>query len=273
MKRFEDSAAIITGPSDQGIGGAIAERLAEEGADLILLGLEKPTRLIKRLVRRGTSVCWHRVDVTNTQMIQDAVSCCYEELGHIEILVNNAGVEFSKKFEEIADDEWDRLISVNLTGAMKMTRAVLPFLTEQGGVIINIASVLGMAGCPGFHAYSASKAGLIGMTQSLALEIAPYGQRALCVSPAIVQTPMAHKHSADLNSEAWQKLEDAHPLGIGRPQDVADVVAFLASHEARWMTGISIPLGWIPSFGLPAPSASSMHHSAELRKNQVISTK
>ncbi len=257
MKRFEDSVVIVTGPSDNGIGGAIAEQFAEQGAAVCLLGIEKPVRLIKRLQRRESSVFWHEVDICNTHEVDKAVATCQELSGRIDVLVNNAGVEFSIPFEEIDDDQWDRLLSVNLTGAMKMTRAVMPFLTEQGGVIVNIASALGMAGCAGYHAYSASKAGLIAMTRSLAIELAPRGQRAVCVAPALVHTPMAHKHISSLDEVSLKDLEVAHPLGMGAPGDVADAVSFLASKEASWITGISLPLGWIPSWGLPAPEFRS----------------
>lgn len=252
MKRLTDLVALITGPSDRGIGGAVAERLAKEGAHLCLMGIERPERLIKRLERRGARYLWIDADVTRSREVDAGVKQCCQEFGRLDIVVNNAGVEFSRPFEEIDDDEWDRLLAINLTGAMKTTRAALPFLTEQGGVILNIASAMGMAGCAGFHAYSASKAGLIAMTQSLALEIAPRGQRALCVAPAMVYTPMIHKHVAELQYETRQQLEASHPLGIGNPSDVADVVAFLVSREARWITGISIPLGWVPSWGVPA---------------------
>ncbi len=252
MGRLDNFVAVITGPSDRGIGGAIAERFVEEGAIVCLLGIERPERLLKRFERRGISHLWLEADVANSQEVDAAMQCFFDQFGNIDILVNNAGVEFSRQFEEIDDDEWDRLLAINLTGAMKVTRSVLPFLAEQRGVIINIASALGMAGCAGYHAYSASKAGLIGMTQSLALEIAAKGQRALCVAPAMVHTPMIHKHVGELENVSLTHLAIAHPLGIGTPRDVADVVAFLASHEARWLSGISIPLGWIPAWGVPA---------------------
>ncbi len=258
MKRFEDSVVLITGPSDNGIGGAIAEQFAEQGAAVCLLGIEKPIRLIKRLQRRDSSAVWLEVDICNTHEVDQAVASCQQQFGRIDALINNAGVEFSIPFEEIDDDQWDRLLSVNLTGAMKMTRAVLPFLTEQGGVIVNIASALGMAGCAGYHAYSASKAGLIAMTRSLAIELAPRGQRAVCVAPALVHTPMAHKHISSLDETSIKDLETVHPLGMGTPNDVADAVTFLASRQASWITGISLPLGWIPSWGLPAPEFRSL---------------
>ena len=132
---FDQSVILITGPSDTGIGGAIAEGFAEQGAIICLLGIEKPVRLIKRLQRRNTELKWLECDVSSTPEVDQAVQACHQEFGKIDVLVNNAGVEFSLPFEDIDDDQWDRLISVNLTGAMKMTRAVMPLLTEQGGVI------------------------------------------------------------------------------------------------------------------------------------------
>jgi len=264
MKRLEDQVAIITGPNDRGIGGAIAERFAEEGAGLFLMGLEKPERLLKRFERKGIPHYWYEADVSISREVDLAVTECQQKFGRVDVLVNNAGVEFSRPFDEIDDDEWDRLMAINLSGAMKTTRATLPVLTEQGGAIINIASAMGMVGCAGYHAYSASKAGLIGMTQSLALEIAPRGQRALCVAPAMVHTPMIHKHISETEEQAQRNLLRAHPLGIGTPRDVADVVAFLASSEARWMTGISIPLGWVPTWGAPTfqPESASSQPAA-----------
>ncbi|MCA8988259.1 MAG: SDR family oxidoreductase, partial [Planctomycetaceae bacterium] len=116
MNRFEDTVAIITGPSDQGIGGAIAERLAQEGASLFLFGPERPRRLLKRLERRHVDVIWYTGDVTSTVDVENAIETCHEEYGRIDVLVNNAGVEFCKPLDEILDEEWDHLLGVNLTG-------------------------------------------------------------------------------------------------------------------------------------------------------------
>jgi NAD(P)-dependent dehydrogenase (short-subunit alcohol dehydrogenase family) len=119
-------------------------------------------------------------------------------------------------------------------------------------VIVNIASALGIAGCSTFAAYSASKAGLIGMTQSVAAELAPRGIRAVCVAPALVHTPMLHRHIDSQTPEIMKQIEASHPLGVGTAHDVAAAVAFLASHEARWITGVTLPLGWLPAFPLPS---------------------
>lgn len=250
-RRFEDKVVMITGVGERGIGAAIAERLAEEGAALALLWKEHPGRILSRFEKRKVPFVDCECDVTRQADINDAIDVCMSQFGQVDIVVNNAGVEAAAPIEDLADDMWDAAIAVNLTGAMKMTRAVLPYLPEQEGVIVNIASALGLAGCSTFSAYSASKAGLTGMTQSLALELAPRGIRAVCVSPALVHTPMLHRHIDDQTPEISRQIEACHPLGVGSPHDVAAAVAFLASREARWITGVSLPLGWLPSFDLP----------------------
>jgi NAD(P)-dependent dehydrogenase (short-subunit alcohol dehydrogenase family) len=124
-----------------------------------------------------------------------------------------------------------RIVSVNITGVVQMCQAALPHLAQPGGVIVNISSALALGACSGFTAYSASKAAVIGLTQSLAAEIAPRGQRVVAVAPAIVLTPMTRQHLVGSSVEDWQKTQDCHPLGIGIPDDVAAAVAFLASNE------------------------------------------
>ncbi len=176
---------------------------------------------------------------------------CMGEFGKIDIVVNNAGVEVAKPLDKFEDADWRELIDINLNGAIAVTRAALPYLSAPGGVIVNIASALGLGGCPGFTVYSASKAGLIGFTQSLAWELAPKGIRVVAVAPGLVHTPMIHKHAEHLTPEIWAKIEACHPLGMGRPDDVAGAVAFLASADARWITGITLPLGWAYHYPLP----------------------
>ena len=250
-QRFAGKVALVTGASDRGIGGEIAVRLAREGAAVALLSRRIPERLLKKVNRFEHGGVHTSGDVTKTADVARAIDDCMGEFGKIDVVVNNAGVELARPLDQFSDDEWRQLIDVNLNGAISVTRAALPYLAAPGGVIVNIASALGLGGCPGFSIYSASKAGLIGFTQSLAWELAPKGIRVVAVAPGLVHTPMIHKHVDQLTPEIWAKIEACHPLGMGRPDDVAAAVAFLASSDARWITGITLPLGWAQHYPLP----------------------
>ena len=255
--------AIVTGASDRGIGGAIAERLAHEGAALSLVSRHEPKRLIKKLERLRRGVTFTECDVTKGDQVDAAVERTIADFGHINVLVNNAGVEYARPFESFTDDDWQQLLDVNLHGAIRMTRAVLPHLPSPGGVIVNMASALGLGGCPGFTMYRAGKAGLIGLTQSLAWELAPRKIRCVAVAPALVATPMTLKHQEHLTPEVQRQLEFIHPLGVGLPHDVSGAVAFLASEDAAWITGITLPLGWAPQYALPVAQFMKAGDEAE----------
>jgi NAD(P)-dependent dehydrogenase (short-subunit alcohol dehydrogenase family) len=249
--RFRGKTALVTGASDRGIGGAIAELLAREGATLALLSRDEPKRLVKRLKRLDQPISWRHCDVTDGQQVSQSVAAVVAQVGKLDILVNNAGIEVARPLVDFADDEWRKLLEVNLHGAIDMTRAALPHMTEPGGVIVNVASALALGGCTTFSVYSASKAGLVGFTQSAAWELAPRGIRVVAVAPGLVHTPMAHKYLSRMTPAERQRFEASVPLGIGMPQDVAAAVAFLASRDARWITGVTLPLGWAPSYALP----------------------
>jgi NAD(P)-dependent dehydrogenase (short-subunit alcohol dehydrogenase family) len=255
--RFGGKVALITGASDRGIGGAIAERLAGEGASVVVASRQEPDRLIKRIERHRQGVVWTHCDVTAGDDVRHAIDQCMENFGQIDVVVNNAGVEFNAPLESVEEHAWRDLLEVNLGGAVRVSQAVLAFLLSPGGVIVNISSALAQGGCPGFSVYSASKAGLDGFTQSLAWELAPRGIRVVGVAPALVYTPMVAKHVRSLTEATRERIEACHPLGVGAPQDVAAAVAFLASEEARWITGVTLPLGWAPHFPLPAPARES----------------
>jgi 3-oxoacyl-[acyl-carrier protein] reductase len=249
--RFLGKVAIVTGVSDRGIGGAIAERLADEGAAVVLASRSKPERLLKRLTSRPRSATFVECDVTQADAIQCLIDTCMGEFGQIDVLVNNAGIELALPLEKMSDAQWHEVLDVNLHGAIALSRAALPYLSEPGGVIVNVASALALGGCAGFAVYSASKAGLIGFTQSLAWELAPRRIRVVAIAPGLVDTPMTHKHIAHLTPETWQQIQACHPLGVGSPHDVAAAVAFLASSDARWITGVALPLGWAAAYPLP----------------------
>jgi len=254
-RRFEGKSVLVTGASDRGIGGAIAERFAREGASVGMLCRHEPRKLTKMLARLNCQSKWVECDVTQPAAITKGLEQIVDELGHLDILVNNAGVETAGQLEDLRSSDWQQLLAVNLHGAIRVTQTSLPIISA-GGVIVNIASALGIGGCSGYSVYSASKAGLIGFTQSLAWELAPRGIRVVAVSPGLVHTPMVFKHIEHWTPEIRQRVESLHPLGIGTPHDVAAAVAFLASSDARWITGVNLPLGWSPNFSLPTESFS-----------------
>jgi 3-oxoacyl-[acyl-carrier protein] reductase len=251
-RRFAGKVAIVTGASDRGIGGAIARRLCQEGAAVSMASRGEPRQLLKRLQKsHDGNFAFTPGDIRDPAHLERLIDRTMDEFGNIDVLVNNAGIDDFGDFESFSDEDWFHVLDVNLTGAMRLTRAALPYLPQPGGVIINIASALGLGGGKGFTAYSASKAGLIGFTQSLAAELAPKWQRVVAVAPALVFTPMTKRSVGQLTEELSERIERCHPLGVGLPEDVAAAVAFLASDDARWITGITLPLGWMPSFSLP----------------------
>lgn len=250
-RRFDGKVALVTGVSERGIGGAIAERLAAEGASVALVTRSEPKRLMKKIGRLHSRAVFLHCDITKPEEVRRSVDSAIAEFGRLDIAVNNAGVEIARPFDEFEDDQWRNIINVNLIGAIDVTRAVLPHLRKTKGVIVNIASALAFGGAPGFSIYSASKAGLVGLTQSLAWELGPKGVRVVGVAPGMVHTPMIHKHIGHMSQDLLQQIEASHPLGMGLPRDVAGAVAFLASEDARWITGVTLPLGWAGHYSLP----------------------
>ncbi len=249
--RFARKVVLITGASEKGIGGAIALRLANEGAVVVVASRSEPARLLEQLRGRHRDCQFLPCDVTREDEVRSAVAQCQSRFGTLDVLVNNAGVERIVRLEEVDDATMAEILDTNLTGSIRMTRAVLPCLRSPGGVIVNVSSALSLAGCAGFSIYSASKAGINGFTQSLAWELAPRGQRVVAVAPGVVLTKMSTGYREHLTPETAHKVRSCHPLDVGLTSDVAAAVAFLASDEARWITGITLPLGWSPCIPLP----------------------
>ena len=230
--------AIVTGGS-RGIGRACALRLAEAGCDIAVLyaGNDEAARetveAVEALGRRARA--W-KCDVANAE---ECAAVCKEvasELGCVDVLVNNAGVTRDNLLGRIKDDDFDRVIDVNLKGAFNMVKALYrTWLRNKGtGRIINVSSVVGLMGNAGQANYAASKAGLIGLTKSVARELAPRGVTCNAVAPGFIETDM----TAGLSAEVREGYDKQIPLGyMGSAQDVAEVVAFLASPAARYVTG------------------------------------
>lgn len=230
--------AVVTGGS-RGIGRACALRLAEAGCDIAVLyaGNDEAARetveAIEALGRRARA--W-KCDVANAEECAAVLKEVASELGCVDVLVNNAGVTRDNLLGRIKDDDFDRVIDVNLKGAFNMVKALYrTWLRNKGtGRIVNVSSVVGLMGNAGQANYAASKAGLIGLTKSIARELAPRGVTCNAVAPGFIETDM----TAGLSAEVREGYDKQIPLGyMGSAQDVAEVVAFLASPAARYVTG------------------------------------
>nr|WP_325218902.1 3-oxoacyl-ACP reductase FabG [uncultured Oscillibacter sp.] len=230
-------SALVTGAS-RGIGRAVAAVLAREGWAVCVNYLERrdaAESLVRELRAQGRAAMAFQADIADRESADACVRAASEELGPVELLVNNAGISRQGLFQDLDDAAWDRLLAVNLTGPRNAVLAVLPhMLSEKRGCVVNISSMWGLRGASCEAAYAATKAGVIGLTRSLALELAPSGIRVNCVAPGCVETDMVRV----LGEDTRRMLAEETPLGrLGRPEDVAEAVAFLASEKAAFITG------------------------------------
>jgi meso-butanediol dehydrogenase / (S,S)-butanediol dehydrogenase / diacetyl reductase len=244
-RELEGSVALITG-AGSGIGRGIASVLARRGATLVVTDLDED-RARAAAGEFGATALRH--DVTSWTSCQAVVDHTLGAHGRIDILVNNAGVSRSVPFHELDEAEWDRVHDVNVKGVFLTTRAVVPHMMERRrGSIISISSMVGKEAIPLFVHYSASKFAVIGLTQGLAKEMAPYDVRVNAVCPGVVRTPLWEPLLEQLSAnkgitrdQAWQEFVDGIPLGRPQePEDIGEAVAFLASERARNMTGQGI---------------------------------
>ena len=237
MGLLDGKVALVTGGS-QGIGRAIALRLGQEGADVAVCArnVEAAGEVASEIEGLGRKCLVRACDVADTEQAGALIASTIEELGQLDILVNNAGVTRDNLLMRIREEDWDEVLAINLKGAFNCARAaVRPMLKARGGRIVNITSVVGLQGNAGQANYAASKADLIGLTKSLARELASRGITANAVAPGLVpETGM----TGELAAEVQQQMLSAVPLGrAGTPEDVAHAVAFLASEQAAYITG------------------------------------
>lgn len=253
MNGIRDVHAFVTG-GGRGIGAAIASTLAGAGARVSLAGRDVAAldAHADTLRTNGAAVATVPLDVADPASVDDAFRAAVERSGPVGILVNNAGQAASGTVAELSIEAWNRVIAVNLTGAFLCTRRVLPGMLESGwGRIVNMASTAGLRGVPGVAAYSASKHGLIGLTRSLALEVAKRGITVNAVCPGYTESDMAEQavqavmHGAGrTREEAETRIARVSPFGrLLDPAEVAATVVWLCSDDAGMITGESIVLG------------------------------
>lgn len=239
MNRLEGKVAIVTG-GNAGIGEAVGKRFAEEGAAVVITGrrqaeLDRVMSGIRHNKGKGLTVAG---SVTDEPHVQDVVQRTLDSFGRIDILVNNAGIgDFGKRIHETDDATWATVMDVNLTGVFRMTRAVVPQMLKQArGAIVNISSVASLVGIPGAPAYATSKGGLDAFTRALAIDYAKDGIRCNVVNPGLIDTPMAAPLMA--NPDMLQPILNHYAIRRpGTPEEVANMVLYLASDEAGWVTG------------------------------------
>lgn len=229
--------AFITGAS-RGIGRAIARRLSAEGYAIgigYLQAHDQARALEAELRERGGEALAVQGDVSDRGAVTSAIRQVEDAFGPVALLVNNAGVACQQQFQDISEEFWRRLFAVNVDGAFHTIQAVLPhMLHEKAGCIVNISSIWGQRGASCEVAYSSTKAALIGLTRSLAMELAPSGIRVNCVAPGVIRTDMTET----LGEETLAELAVQTPVGrLGTPEDIAAAVAFFAGEGASFVTG------------------------------------
>lgn len=237
MNRLKDKTAIVTGGS-RGIGEAIANRLAEEGARVAVCSsrsLDSAQAVAEAIENRGGSALALQADVSNATDVGGLFKNVLDRWGGVDILVNNAGITRDGLLMRLKPGDWDAVLNVNLKGAfLCMQAAVRPMMRARSGRIINISSVTGLMGNPGQAGYTAAKSGLIGLTKTAAKELASRGITANVVAPGYIPTEMTEK----LPEQLKEKILEQVPLGTpGTPEDIAAAVAFLASADAAYITG------------------------------------
>jgi 3-oxoacyl-[acyl-carrier protein] reductase len=234
---MEGRVAVVTGGA-RGIGRAIVEKLAVLGAnvvigDMLLELAEKSAKEISQAT--NTKIIAAKVNVTESKSSSELIECAIKEFGKVDILVNNAGITRDMLILRMEEADWDAVLDVNLKGAFNCTKAVIrPMMKQRYGRIVNISSVSGQVGQAGQTNYSASKAGLIGFTKALAREVASRQITVNAVAPGFIPTSLTN----DLSDELKKSILTATPIGrMGKPEEIAAAVVFLASEEAAYITG------------------------------------
>jgi NAD(P)-dependent dehydrogenase (short-subunit alcohol dehydrogenase family) len=243
--RLQNKVALITG-SGSGIGRATATLFAKEGARVVVVDLakdmgEETVEIIRR--NRGEALYMH-ADVSKSEDVKRIMEKGAQEFGRLDILFNNAGINLRAPLLEMTEEQWDRMLNVNLKSVFLGCKYAIPIMAKQGGgVIINAASTFAFVGLAWFSAYCASKGGVAALTKAVALEAAPHKIRVNCVCPGTTETPMIHQlwKASGKPEEMRESRLSMHPIGrLGKPDDVAYAALYLASDDASFLTGSAL---------------------------------
>lgn len=233
----ERKVALITGGA-RGIGKAIALKYAQNGYDVIVnyvsdsIDVEK---LKEELGQYGTEVLCIKADVSKENQVQEMLNQAIDKFGKIDVLVNNAGVTKDGLLIRMKEEDFDKVININLKGTFLVTKAVIPYMMKKrNGAIVNISSIVGVAGNAGQSNYSASKAGIIGFSKSIAKEVASRNIRVNCVAPGFIETDMTGVLSEEVKNNIYSQIAMKR---MGTPEDIAKVVYFLGNDESSYITG------------------------------------
>lgn len=234
--RLLNKVSIITGAA-RGIGQATALKFSQEGAKVVICDLDEAAVLAvaEEINQQGGQAIGIRLDVTKKESVVAMVSAVMAKYGRIDVLVNNAGIVMDAQLKKMTDEQFDKVIDVNLKGTYNCTRAVVDIMIEQkSGVLLNASSIVGLYGNFGQTNYAATKFGVIGMVKTWSRELGKYGIRSNAVCPGFVQTPILK----DMPENVMRSMAEKVPLGrLGKPEDIANAYAFLASDEASYING------------------------------------
>lgn len=241
-----DKTAIVTGASS-GIGQAIAEQFAADGANVVVCSREQENvdtvaEAINESAATGDALAVE-CDVTDREAVEALVEATVSEFGNLDVLVNNAGASFMANFEDISENGWQKILDINLGGTYHCTQAAGEYLKENGGSVVNVASVAGQQGAPYMSHYGAAKAAVVNLTRSLAYEWASDGVRVNCIAPGFVATPgLASQMGISADDVDREEVERR----VGVSEEIADVARFLASPAASFVVGETVAAAGVP---------------------------
>ena len=245
---LKNKVAIITG-SRRGIGKAIALALAKAGANVVVsdINLDDCNKVVEEIKAINGNALAVKADVSNPEDVSQMINLTTEKFGKVNILINNAGIYMQKSFTDVTEQDFDRILNINLKGVFLCSKAAVPEMIKQGkGKIINIASIAGQVGFADSSAYCASKGAVINITRELALELAQYKINVNAIGPGVIETDMTKDLLEDKATK--ETLLANIPLSrIGKPEDIANAALFLASDNSDYITGITLFVdgGWL----------------------------